>query len=75
MLELDTMTQPLQVHVRPLKPRDYRCPHCARLIMRAVLVAGCYIEHRCSRCGKMCVFDVTTAAEVVELAEEKGVMK
>jgi hypothetical protein len=33
---LDTMTQPLQVHVRPLKPRDYRCPHCARLIMRAV---------------------------------------
>jgi len=56
-----TLEQPLQViSYRDAKPKDYRCPHCARLLMRAVLVTGCYIEIRCSRCAKMCVLTPVT---------------
>ena len=58
------------------KPRDYRCPSCGRLIMRAVLVQGCYIEHRCGRCARMCIFAFTPDSNgryEVELEQpEKG---
>jgi phage FluMu protein Com len=63
------------------KPRDYRCRHCARLIMRAVLVPECYIEHRCGKCGRMCIitfepngngeYDLHDEKPVVKLEQEK----
>lgn len=60
-IEIKVDVQSVQiVHLRGnRKPRDYRCPHCGRLIMRAVLVQGCYIEHRCARCARMCIFAFT----------------
>ncbi len=46
---------PPVIHYRgSRKPRDYR-HDCGRLIMRAVLMPGCYIEHRCGKCGRMCI--------------------
>lgn len=35
------------------KPRDYRCASCGRLLFRAVLNPGCYVECRCPKCGSM----------------------
>jgi phage FluMu protein Com len=54
----DTQTQePLTVHIRPDKPKDYRCPHCGKLLFRAVLVAGCHIEIRDRSCGRIVVLE------------------
>lgn len=62
MVNVDAQTQleapPRVIHIREGKPKDYRCWHCGRLVMRAILTAGCYIEHRCARCGKICVFEM-----------------
>ena len=33
------------------KPRDYRCT-CGRLLCRARLTPGAYVEVRCRKCGK-----------------------
>jgi len=37
------------------KPHDYRCGGCGRLLFRAVLLPGCYIEIRCRHCTTMSV--------------------
>lgn len=54
------MTEDLQlVQVRAnRKPHDYRCraDSCGRLLFRAVIQPGCYIEIRCPKCSRMSVF-------------------
>lgn len=50
--------EPSVLHYRGhRKPRDYRCRNdgCSRLLMRAVLMPGCYIETRCPKCSRMTI--------------------
>lgn len=62
----------------PVKPRDYRCSNCGRLLFRAVLVAGSRVEIRCwhSSCKRTHVFASTglaAPASVVELIAEGAI--
>ena len=40
------------------QPDYYRCPHCGRLLFRAILVEGCKINIRCPKCSRLTVFQV-----------------
>ena len=37
--------------------RDYRCPNCQKLLLRARLIQGCLIEIRCVRCKQIVYLD------------------
>jgi hypothetical protein len=57
------MTQPLTApangktqHARPAPPVDIR-HNCGRLLFRAVIPLGLYLEIRCPKCGRVHVVD------------------
>ena len=49
---------------RPSALHDYRCT-CNRLIFRARLNAPVWIEARCPKCGRMCVWRVLDESDTI----------
>lgn len=48
------------VPLTSVNPADVRCRHCGRLLFRAVIARGCWLEIRCPKCGQMRVIDMLT---------------
>ena len=40
----------------PVRPKDYRCENCGRLLFRASLIDGSRVECRCIKCKRVNVF-------------------
>lgn len=58
----------------PPRPRDYRCRHCGRLLFRAYLPPGAYVEIRCTKtqCGRVTVIEADPLPMAVIVPAEAG---
>lgn len=51
------------------KPMDHRCRGCGKLLFRAILPVGAYVETRCPRCSKMYLAGDTTSIYIDKIPE------
>lgn len=59
---------------RAPRPRDYRCRNCGRLLFRAYLPPGAYVEIRCTKteCARVTVIEADPLPASVVIPAEAG---